>query len=113
MVLFLEMEQWCDEMGKLGFARLKNGRCGRWVWRGYLSEGQKKGGWKKYLLFDEEAGMSRGASAEHLWSIVGASLEHAGSMQGAYLGDLVVNVGKGRAVRHLVARRCTADGLWL
>ena len=37
---------------------------------------------REYLLFDEEAGKSRGASAEHLWSICGASAEHAGSMQG-------------------------------
>ena len=37
---------------------------------------------REYLLFDEEAGKSRGASAEHRWSIVGASAEHAGSMQG-------------------------------
>ena len=44
------------------------------------------GGWREYLLFDEEAVMSRGASGEHHCSIVGACREHAGSMQGAYKG---------------------------
>ena len=42
---------------------------------------------REYLLFDEEAGKSRGASAEHLWSICGASLEHPRSMQGACRED--------------------------
>ena len=56
------------------------------VWKGDLGLGQKMGGWREYLLFDEEAVMSRGASGEHHCSIVVASLEHAGSMQGAYKG---------------------------
>ena len=40
-------------------------------------------GGKWDLLFDEEAGMGRGASVEHPRSIRGASLEHRWSMQGA------------------------------
>ena len=51
------------------------------VWFCVFDNGRK---WD--LLFDEEAGMCRGASGEHRRSIVGASVEHAGSMQGAYWG---------------------------
>ncbi len=47
--------------------------------------------------------MSRGASAEHCWSIVGASTEHARSMQGAYFGGM-----QSRAS----SRGETPHGLW-
>ena len=43
--------------------------------------GNKRRG--KYLLFDEETKSERGASGMHPRSIVGASLEHAGSIHGA------------------------------
>ena len=42
------------------------------------------GGWREYLLFDEEAVMSRGASGEHHCSIVGACREHARSIFGGF-----------------------------
>ena len=52
---------------------------GVWFWR-------KMGVVGKNLLSHEEMKSERGASGMHPRSIVGASLEHAWSMQGAYMG---------------------------
>ncbi len=79
MFVTLTTEKWAMRDGCVG--RKFEGRV--WFWGLNIVGGT-------HLLFYEEVGMERGASGMHPRSIVGASLEHARSMQGAYRGDLCV-----------------------